>query len=218
MRSGRFVDEGTITTNIAHLSLGRLATVEFPLPPLAEQHQIVAEVERRLSIVTGAEAQVDANLRRADRLRQSILKQAFSGQLVPQGPNDEPVSVLLERIRANDSVGAQHAAPRNRTTQPKRAQHVAPLRETETNPTAPDFTSLDAVLAAILAHIQPDKEYSRADLADALGLSTGRWSAAIQELKRRGKVRQTGEKRGARYELVGAQSAGGGYENTKAEK
>jgi type I restriction enzyme S subunit len=206
------------TAGIYKISQPELASITIPLPPLTEQHQIVAEVERRLSIVAGAEAQVDANLRRADRLRQSILKQAFSGQLIPQDPNDEPVSVLLERIRANDSVGAQHAAPRNRTTQPKRAQHVAPLRETETNHTAPDFTSLDAVLAAILAQIQPDKEYSRADLADALGLSTGRWSAAIQELKRRGKVRQTGEKRGARYELVGAQSAGGGYENTKAEK
>ncbi len=65
-------------------------SVHIALPPLAEQHQIVAEVERRLSIVAGAEAQVDANLRRADRLRQSILKQAFSGQLVPQNPNDEP--------------------------------------------------------------------------------------------------------------------------------
>jgi type I restriction enzyme S subunit len=53
-----------------------------PLPPLTEQQQIVAEVERRLSIVAGAETQVDANLRRADRLRQSILKQAFSGALV----------------------------------------------------------------------------------------------------------------------------------------
>ena len=82
MRSGRFVDEGTITTNIAHLSLGRLATVEFPVPSFSEQCQIVAEVERRLSIISGAEAQVGANLRRADRLRQSILKNAFSGKLL----------------------------------------------------------------------------------------------------------------------------------------
>ena len=81
MHAGRFVDEGTITTNIAHLSLGRLANVEFPLPPRDEQSRIVDEVGRQLSIVAGAEAQVDTNLRRADRLRQSILKQAFSGQL-----------------------------------------------------------------------------------------------------------------------------------------
>lgn len=81
MRAGRFVDEGTITTNIAHLSLGRLATVEFPLPPLAEQDRIVAEVDRRLSLVREVEAQVDANAKRAQRLRPSILMEAFRGRL-----------------------------------------------------------------------------------------------------------------------------------------
>jgi type I restriction enzyme, S subunit len=71
----------------------------IPLPPLAEQHRIVAEVERRLSVVTEVEAAVAANLKRAERLRQAILKRAFEGKLVPQDPSDEPASVLLERIR-----------------------------------------------------------------------------------------------------------------------
>jgi type I restriction enzyme S subunit len=76
----------------------RAATVA--LPPLAEQRRIVAEVERRLSVVAALEASVVAELARAARLRQSILKRAFEGRLVPQDPNDEPASVLLERIRA----------------------------------------------------------------------------------------------------------------------
>ncbi len=85
---------------IHHLGSERTASWTVALPPLAEQRRIVAEVERRLSVIQQAEATVEASLARAGRLRQSILKQAFSGKLVPQDPNDEPASALLERIRA----------------------------------------------------------------------------------------------------------------------
>jgi type I restriction enzyme S subunit len=77
-----------------------LATLKVPLPPLVEQHRIVAEVERRLSVVEEMEAAAEANLKRAGRLRQAVLKRAFEGKLVPQDPSDEPATVLLERIRA----------------------------------------------------------------------------------------------------------------------
>jgi len=80
------------------LNLGEIKSIMLPLPPLAEQEQIVAEVERRLSVVDDAEAQVAAGLKRAVRLRQSILKRSFAGQLAPQDPTDEPASALLERI------------------------------------------------------------------------------------------------------------------------
>ncbi len=98
---------GKQTTNLASINLTVLSQFPIPLPPLAEQRRIVAEVERLLSVAQQAEATVDASLSRAERLRQSILKQAFSGRLVPQDPDDEPASALLERIRAEreaDSV------------------------------------------------------------------------------------------------------------------
>jgi type I restriction enzyme S subunit len=64
-----------------NISMTVLATLPIPLPPLAEQEQIVAEVERRLSVIDELEATVEANLTRADRLRQSILDRAFTGML-----------------------------------------------------------------------------------------------------------------------------------------
>ena len=84
-----------------------LNNVPIPLSPAAEQLRIVAEVERRLSVIDELEAAVEANLKRAERLRHSILKRAFEGNLVPQEPNDEPATVLLERIRAERRGGSQ---------------------------------------------------------------------------------------------------------------
>ena len=50
----------------------------IPVPPVDQQHQIVAEVDRRLSIVREVQAEVEANLKRAQALRQAILARAFS--------------------------------------------------------------------------------------------------------------------------------------------
>jgi len=81
---------------------------------LAEQHRIVAEVERRLSDVDDMDKTVAHGLKRAARLRQAILRKAFAGELVPQDPEDEPASVLLGRIRAER--GAVAPLPRRRAT------------------------------------------------------------------------------------------------------
>ena len=104
------------TSKIVHgvgrprLNQQEIKGIALPLPPLAEQRRIVAEVERRLSVVQQAEVTVEASLARAERLRQSILKQAFSGMLVPQDPDDEPASALLERIRAEREAQASASA------------------------------------------------------------------------------------------------------------
>lgn len=72
---------------INHLSADKFSRVEVSLPPLLEQHRIVNELDRRLTLLRETEAQVYANLRRAERLRQSILHQAFAGRMLPILPN-----------------------------------------------------------------------------------------------------------------------------------
>lgn len=64
-----------------NISPSEIEEMPVPLPPLAEQTRIVAEVERRLSVVEELESVVSANLQRATRLRQSILQKAFTGEL-----------------------------------------------------------------------------------------------------------------------------------------
>ena len=77
------VAAGKVGVALTHFNTRSVAELPLPIPPLAEQHRIVTEVERRLSILRETEAQVKANLQRAERLRQAILAKAFSGQLVP---------------------------------------------------------------------------------------------------------------------------------------
>lgn len=74
--------------------------LEFWLPSMAEQAEIARILDARLEAADALDAEIDAALTRADALRQSILKKAFSGQLVLQNPEDEPASALLERIKA----------------------------------------------------------------------------------------------------------------------
>ena len=81
------------------LNQSAMRKIPVPIPPLSEQQHLGLEIERCLSTTGKAEATIKANLKRAERLRQSILKHAFSGKLVPQNPNDEPASALLEKIR-----------------------------------------------------------------------------------------------------------------------
>ena len=87
-----------------NISKEKIISTLFPLPPLAEQKRIVEKIEQLLPFIEKyeqAETQLTAlNTSFPEMLKKSILQEAIQGKLVPQNPDDEPASVLLERIRA----------------------------------------------------------------------------------------------------------------------
>lgn len=101
MHSGRYIKEGTTTTNIAHLGAGRFGEVEFPLPSLGEQKEIDRRAKQLFSFADRLEARLKTAQTAADRLTPALLAKAFRGELVPQDPNDEPAAELLKRLAAS---------------------------------------------------------------------------------------------------------------------
>jgi len=90
------------------LNLEDVRVVAVPLAPLTEQKEIIQEVAETISQIDAAETAINHGLLRAAHLRQSILKRAFEGKLVPQDPKDEPARVLLERLSASLSAHEQN--------------------------------------------------------------------------------------------------------------
>lgn len=93
------------------LNLEDVRATCIPFAPFDEQAAIVETVEDLMSIVQAAETAVEQNVSRASRLRQSILKDAFEGELVEQDPADEPAAALLDRIRAEREKRAADSEP-----------------------------------------------------------------------------------------------------------
>ena len=92
-----------------HLSFEQLRMTAIVIPPLDEQRAIVSELENRLSVIEHMKTEIGNSFSRTSKLRQAILNRAFEGKLVPQDANDEPASVLLERIRAERAASAPPA-------------------------------------------------------------------------------------------------------------
>jgi type I restriction enzyme S subunit len=96
----RFVDKLNTGSLIQHMFTSQLAEFAVALPPLTEQQRISEAVDEKLSTLNMHEGLLDRTSSRSAGLRQAVLRAAFTGQLVPQNPTDEPASALLERIRA----------------------------------------------------------------------------------------------------------------------
>jgi len=99
-----FQNAGKQTTNLASINLSMLRAFPVPVAPPAEQLEILEQIRFQLDRLTEQERTIELALKQTAAQRQNLLRAAFSGQLVPQDPNDEPASVLLDRIRAERDV------------------------------------------------------------------------------------------------------------------
>ncbi|TXI47884.1 MAG: restriction endonuclease [Lysobacter sp.] len=108
-------------SNIPQINNPDIAPLHVPLPPAEEQKQVIGRLDDALISVSLQEAAIANALRQAAAQRKNILKAAFSGQLVPQDPNDEPARELLARIRA-----AREQAPTARSKGRRAGSNPAP--------------------------------------------------------------------------------------------
>lgn len=99
-----------------NLNLNKVREISINLPPLEEQTEIVRRVEQLFAFADQLETKVASAKSRIDLLTQSILAKAFRGELVPQDPNDEPASVLLERIKAQRAAAPKAKRGRKAAT------------------------------------------------------------------------------------------------------
>jgi len=101
---GRIERQAKSTSGVHNLNSAETKAIAFDLPDLATQAAVVEAVDEALSRVAHGEAWCETELKRSAALRWTILKDAFSGRLVPQDPSDEPAEKLLQRIRATGSA------------------------------------------------------------------------------------------------------------------
>jgi type I restriction enzyme S subunit len=109
--------------------------VVIPLAPASECLELVEAVEDQLSVIEHLEADLEAKLKSAQALRQSILRHAFTGQLVPQDPNDESAAELLKRIAAQREERARQAQTAKQTrSKPASKKSKTPLNKSARHP------------------------------------------------------------------------------------
>jgi type I restriction enzyme S subunit len=127
------------TTSVAAIYQRSLMALEIQVPSLEEQSELIDRVETLFTLADQLEARLTAARKVVDRLTPALLAKAFRGELVPQDPNDEPTSILLERIRAARQAEAAAAKP-SRRGRPKAAATPEPIA-LEAAPVPADFLS-----------------------------------------------------------------------------
>jgi len=125
-------------TAIRRIILKRIKNGEIPVPSIQEQHQIINEIETRLSVCDNILANIEEGLEKSEALRQSILKQAFEGKLLSEkeleackaAPDWEPAEKLLERIKSGKETSGKREKKSTKKSPKKKIHHVEYYKRT----------------------------------------------------------------------------------------
>jgi len=161
-----FQNAGKQTTNLASINMTMLRMFPVPLGPADEQLEMLTQLGIQIEQLDRQEQTVEFSLKQSGAQRQNILRAAFAGQLVPQDSNDEPASVLLERVRAERAERAKQ--PKARRTKPKKEIAAVPSK-------------LIDVLAEAGEWVTAQEAFQRCGVAD--GAETDQVEALYAELR-----------------------------------
>lgn len=153
-------------TGQANVNGTKLAAFAVPVPPTDEQTELMRVLSEQAINAVKQEESIATSLRRSVAQRQNIFRAAFAGKLVPQGPNDEPASVLVERIRAELAERAKQPKARKSKQQKEFADLVNRLVD---------------VLAEADDWVAAQEAFSRCGVAD--GAMTDRIEELYAELR-----------------------------------
>ncbi|EIN5952183.1 restriction endonuclease subunit S [Vibrio cholerae] len=155
------------TSGLYTLSVSKISKIPVPIPSLCEQKAIADKIDMEFDAIDRQIEATALGLKQSEAQRKNILKSAFSGQLVPQDPNDEPASVLLEKIKQEREALAQIPKPRKPSKPKKKVDLMNTLLE---------------VLTAEKDWIDAQDAFRKCGIAD--GSSTDRIEEIYTELRK----------------------------------
>lgn len=168
-----------------NISLSKFSNLHVPLPPLEEQVQLISVLASEFDSIDRQIEATDLGLKQSEAQRKNILKSAFSGELVPQDENDEPASVLLEKIKKEREELAKQAKPKKKS-QPKKKVEI--------------MDTLLAVLTAEDRWIDAQEAFKKCGIVD--GTSIDRVEEIYAELRKLEKSGQIEIDRNGSYDQI----------------